>query len=109
MAEQAHDTGASAGRGAAFGAGTGAGGGRQRRAGVREFFEVRRTPEQVVLNLGLEKNAAGGVPVRLQAKVVLNFWAAKRLAALLQNALADHERTFGALELNPQRPLRPTP
>jgi len=72
-------------------------------------FEVRRTPEDVILSLGLEEDTPGGVPVRLQAKIVLNFWAAKRLATLLQSVLADHERTFGALELNAQRRLRPAP
>jgi len=72
-------------------------------------FEVRRTPEEVILGLGLEEDTAGGVPVRLQAKIILNFWAAKRLAALLHSALADHERAFGAVELNPQRRLRPAP
>lgn len=61
---------------------------------------VASTPEEVILDLGLNPNPLGTPPARLKIsqRVVLSHFTAKRLAALLTAAVQRHEQNFGFLE-----------
>ena len=66
---------------------------------------VHGTPEEVVLNFGVAFNPAheGEMDMRLQSRVVLNYYTTKRLAVMLSRTLTQYEATYGALELDPRR------
>lgn len=62
---------------------------------------VASTREEIILFFGLNQNWQGGqkeVTVKLSDRVILSPFAAKRLMALLGNALREYETRFGPLE-----------
>jgi hypothetical protein len=61
---------------------------------------VSSTPEEVVIDLAFDASplAAGTRRVAVSQRVILNHFAAKRLAALLSATVQHHERAFGVLE-----------
>jgi hypothetical protein len=63
--------------------------------------------EEIVLLFGMNQAWHAGqseVKVQLTDRVVLSPFAAKRLASLLNNVVADYERKFGKLEIGVERP-----
>lgn len=80
------------------------------------FFRVTGTPEELVLDFGLntQQTAPGGAPevVKLSHRLVLSFYTAKRLLGALQWAVNRYENNFGMLEIDFQKrmrgPVRPT-
>lgn len=65
------------------------------------FCRVSSTPEEVILDLGLNPQPTGGPdqpPIQVSQRVVLNHYTAKRLLHALGAALQRHEQTFGPLE-----------
>jgi len=63
------------------------------------FCCVRATPEEVILEFGLHARAdAADAPVRLEKRIVVNPFTAKRLLAALNASLARHEAVFGPVE-----------
>ena len=63
--------------------------------------------EEIVLLFGLNQAWHAGqkeVKVQLSDRIVMSPFAAKRLALLLNNVLADYENKFGKLDLGIQRP-----
>lgn len=73
------------------------------------FVRVTGTPEELVVDFGLNKQVSGesADPIHLTQRLVLNFFTAKRLAAALQMAVQRHEMAFGVLETDVQRRLQP--
>jgi hypothetical protein len=73
------------------------------------FCRVIGTPEEVVLDLGLNENPTitPTTPVVVTQRVVLNYYTAKRLLHALQLTLQRHEAVFGAIEVDIQRRLTP--
>jgi hypothetical protein len=68
---------------------------------------VASTREEVVLLFGINQAWHGGqreVTVQLTDRIILSPFAAKRLAVLLGNLVAEHEKRFGALSLEGARP-----
>lgn len=61
---------------------------------------VSSTPEEVILDLGLDPNPLTAAPRRvpISHRVILNHYTAKRLAALLLATVQHHEKLFGPLE-----------
>ena len=62
---------------------------------------VSSTREEVVLAFGVNnvwERAQANQPVQLTNRIVLNPYAAKRLAAVLNRVLAEYESKFGALK-----------
>lgn len=61
---------------------------------------VSSTPEEVILDLGLDTNPFSAVDRRVPVshRVILNHYTAKRLAALLLSTVHHHEKVFGPLE-----------
>ena len=68
------------------------------------FCNVASTREEVVLLFGMNQAWRAGqaeVTVQLTDRVILSPFAAKRLAALLDNVVKQHETRFGALPTEP--------
>ena len=62
---------------------------------------VSSTREEVVLGFGVNnvwERAQSNIQVQLTNRIVLNPYAAKRLAAVLSRVVAEYESTFGALK-----------
>jgi hypothetical protein len=69
------------------------------------FCRVTATPEEVVLDFGLNPQpfASGRQDVKANQRVVMNFFTAKRLLSAIGMTIQRHEQTFGAIELDIQR------
>ena len=69
------------------------------------FCRVTGTPEELIVDFGLNKQVAGTSPdtIQLTQRIIVNFFTAKRLAAALAMAVARHEQAFGMLETDVQR------
>jgi len=73
------------------------------------FCQVNLTAEEMVLSFGLNTQAQITKPIKTTHRVVMNFYTAKRLLHLLGQVIAQHEATFGVLELDAQRRARGLP
>jgi Protein of unknown function (DUF3467) len=69
------------------------------------FCRVTGTPEELIVDFGLNKQVAGTSPdtIHVTQRIIVNFFTAKRLAAALAMAVARHEQAFGVLETDVQR------
>ena len=74
------------------------------------FCRVTGTPEELIIDFGLNPQPFGvpTEPVVVNQRIVTNFYTAKRLLHLLGQVMAQHEATFGVLELDAQRRARTT-
>ncbi|MCS7167578.1 MAG: DUF3467 domain-containing protein [Gemmatales bacterium] len=75
------------------------------------FARVTGTPEELVLDFGLNTQAAPSPnePVKLTHRVVMSFYTAKRLLFALQMAVAQHEQVYGYVETDVQKRMRVQP
>jgi hypothetical protein len=77
------------------------------------FFRVTGTPEELVLDFGLntQQVTPAGTPeaVKLTQRLVMSFYTAKRLLNALQWAVSRYEGNFGVLETDFQKRLRTPP
>ena len=73
------------------------------------FCRVTGTPEELIVDFGLNKQVAGTSPetIQLTQRIIVNFFTAKRLAAALAMAVNRHEQAFGLLETDVQRRIVP--
>jgi hypothetical protein len=64
------------------------------------FCRVSSTPEELILDLGLNPNPynAGAAAVKVSQRIIMNHYTAKRLLAALSMSLQHHEQAFGVLE-----------
>jgi hypothetical protein len=69
------------------------------------FCRVTGTPEELIVDFGLNKQVGGTSPetIQLTQRIIVNFFTAKRLAYALQMAVQRHEQAFGVLETDVQR------
>jgi len=76
------------------------------------FFRVTGTPEEMVLDFGLntQQVTAAGTPeaVKLTQRLTMSFYTSKRLLNALQWAVSRYESNFGILETDFQKRMRPT-
>ena len=72
------------------------------------FCRVTGTPEELIVDFGLNKQVSGTTPetIQLSQRIIVNFFIAKRLAAALVMAVQRHEQVFGVLETDIQKRLR---
>jgi hypothetical protein len=71
------------------------------------FCRVTSSPEELVLDLGLNPNPYGtGHTVRVSQRIILNHYTAKRLLSALSVALQRHEQAFGVLETDVRKRVR---
>ena len=64
------------------------------------FCNANSTREEVVLNFGVNNNwdrTQGALEVELNHRIVLSPFAAKRLARLMNQLMAEYESRYGAL------------
>jgi hypothetical protein len=80
-------------------------------AGYANFCRVSSTPEELILDLGLNPHpyATGDTTVRVSQRIIMNHFTAKRLIHALGVALQRHETAFGAVETDVRKRVRPTP
>lgn len=72
------------------------------------FCRVMSTPEELVLDLGLNPQpyATGPQTVNVSQRIILNHFTAKRLLSALSMALQRHEQAFGVLETDVRKRVR---
>ncbi len=77
-------------------------------AGYANFCRVSSTPEELILDLGLNPNpyATGETTVHVGQRIIMNHFTAKRLLSALSMALQRHEQAFGVLETDVRRRVR---
>ena len=77
-------------------------------AGYANFCRVSSTPDELILDLGLNPNpyATGEVKVPVTQRIIMNHFTAKRLLSALSMALQRHEQAFGVLETDVRRRVR---
>ncbi len=78
-------------------------------AGYANFCRVSSTPEELILDLGLNPTpyATGKVEVKVTQRIILNHYTAKRLWSALSMALQRHEQAFGVLETDVRKRVKP--
>ena len=69
------------------------------------FCRVTATPEEVILDFGLNPNPflQGKQEVNVTQRLIMNHYTAKRLCSALLMTLQRHEATFGSIELDVRR------
>lgn len=74
-------------------------------AGYANFCRVQSTPEELILDLGLNPNPyqPGEVTVKVGQRIIMNHYTAKRLLQALSMAVQRHEAAFGVLETDVRR------
>lgn len=77
-------------------------------ASYANFCRVSSTPEELILDLGLNPNpfAQGSVTIQVGQRIIMNHFTAKRLLQALAVTLQRHEQAFGTLETDVMRRLR---
>lgn len=72
------------------------------------FCRVSSTPEELILDLGLNPNpyAQGKTTVKLGQRIIMNHFTAKRLLSALSMALQRHEQAFGVLETDVRKRMQ---
>ena len=73
------------------------------------FCRVTGTPEEVILDFGLNAQPFGvpTEPVDVKQRIVVNYFTAKRLLHALSLSVQRHEAVFGVLETDIQKRLKP--
>jgi hypothetical protein len=79
-------------------------------ASYSNFCRVTGTPEEVIIDFALNPNpfSRQDQKVKIDKRLVMNHYTAKRLFAALQQTIMRHEQNFGVIELNVQRRLSPS-
>ena len=79
-------------------------------ASYANFCRVSSTPEELILDLGLNPNpyAQGNVTVHVGQRIIMNHYTGKRLLSALSMALQRHEQAFGVLETDVRRRVKPS-
>lgn len=72
------------------------------------FCRVSGTPEELIVDFGLNPQPMGPPPetLKISQRIILNFFTAKRLLAALQMSVQRHEQAFGVLETDVRKRVR---
>ena len=78
-------------------------------AGYANFCRVTGSPEEMIIDFGLNPQPMGVPkdPVHIKHRIILNYYTAKRLLAALNMSIQRHEQVFGVLETDINKRLRP--
>jgi hypothetical protein len=73
------------------------------------FCRVTGTPEELIIDFGLNPQPIGVPtnPIPVTQRIITNFYTAKRMLHALSMTVQRHEATFGALEIDVQKRVRP--
>ena len=74
------------------------------------FCRVTGTPEELIIDVGLNSQPIGPQtePIRINQRLVMNYFTAKRLLAALSMSIQRHEQAFGVLETDIQKRVQPS-
>ena len=72
------------------------------------FCRVSSTPEEMILDLGLNPQpmGIGEVTIKVSQRIIMNHYTAKRLLSALSMALQRHEQAFGVLETDVRKRVK---
>jgi len=78
-------------------------------ANYANFCRVTGTPEELIIDFGLNPQPFGipTQPIPVNQRIITNFFTAKRMLHALQLTIQRHEATFGVLETDVQKRVRP--
>lgn len=78
-------------------------------AGYANFCRVTGTPEELIIDFGLNPQPFGvpTQPIPITHRLITNFYTAKRMLQALQLTIQRHEATFGVLETDVQKRVMP--
>ena len=78
-------------------------------AAYANFCRVTGTPEELIIDFGLNPQPFGvpTSPIPITHRIISNFYTAKRMLHALQLTIQRHEATFGVLETDVQKRVRP--
>jgi hypothetical protein len=78
-------------------------------ASYANFCRVTGTPEELIVDFGLNKNMnpEPHEPIEIAQRLIVNFFTAKRLLGALHMAVQRHEAAFGVLETDVQKRVVP--
>ena len=73
------------------------------------FCRVTGTPEELIIDFGLNPQPFGVPthPIPVTQRIITNFYTAKRMLHAMQLTIQRHEATFGVLETDVQKRVRP--
>jgi hypothetical protein len=73
------------------------------------FCRVTGTPEELIIDFGLNPQPFGipAHPIPVTQRIITNFYTAKRMLHALSLTIQRHEATFGVLETDVQKRVRP--
>ena len=74
------------------------------------FCRVTGTPEELIIDFGLSAQQPTGMPtqpIAITQRIITNYYTAKRMLHALQLTVQRHEATFGVLETDVQKRIRP--
>jgi hypothetical protein len=73
------------------------------------FCRVTGTPEELIIDFGLNPQPFGVLtaPIAVTQRIITNFFTAKRMLQALAMTIQRHEQTFGVLETDVQKRVRP--
>jgi len=74
------------------------------------FCRVTGTPEELIIDFGLNPQSPFGMPTQpivISQRIITNFFTAKRMLQALAMTIQRHEQTFGVLETDVQKRVRP--
>jgi hypothetical protein len=73
------------------------------------FCRVTGTPEELIIDFGLNPQPFGvpTQPIAISQRIITNFFTAKRMLHALHLTVQRHEQTFGLLETDVQKRVRP--
>lgn len=79
-------------------------------ASYANFCRVSSTPEELILDLGLNPQpyGQGETKITVSSRIILNHFTAKRLLSALSMAVQRHEQTFGVLETDVRKRVQTT-
>lgn len=78
-------------------------------ANYANFCRVTGTPEELIIDFGLNPQPIGvpTQPIPITQRIITNFYTAKRMLHALTLTVQRHEATFGVLEVDVQKRVRP--
>lgn len=81
-------------------------------SGVRptyaNFSRITGTPEELIVDFALnpEPHGVPTDPIKVEQRIVMNYYTAKRFAAALQLSIDRHEQAFGVIETDVQKRVK---
>ncbi len=79
-------------------------------ASYANFCRVTGTPEELIIDFGLNSEPMGVPkdPLKINQRIITNYFTAKRMLHALQLSVQRHEQAFGALEVDVRKRLTPS-